>query len=75
MLEALSISLCRMVDIQMVGVCRGDDGDEGGEVMKGAVELVRLYDGVVAMLREEEVRLIIVGDPAEEGMAVYVALT
>ena len=64
-----------MVYIQMVGVCRGDDGDEGGEVVEGAVELVRLYDSVVAMLREEEVCLVIIGDPAEEGMAVYVALT
>ena len=75
MLEALPISLCRMVYIQMVGVCRGDDGDEGGEVVEGAVKLICLYDSVVAMLREEEVRLVIIGDPAEEGMAVYVALT
>ena len=64
-----------MVYIQMVRVCRGDDGDEGGEVVEGAVELICLYDSVVAMLREEEVCLVIIGDPAEEGMAVYVALT
>ena len=75
MLEALPIGLCRMVYIQMVRVCRCDDGDEGGEVVEGAVKLICLYDSVVAMLREEEVRLIIVGDPAEEGVAIYVALS
>ena len=64
-----------MVYIQMVGVCRCDDGDEGGEVVEGAVKLICLYDSVVAMLREEEVRLIIVGDPAKEGVAIYVALS
>ena len=72
-LKALPIGLGRVVDVEVVGVSRGDDCDVGGEMMEGAVELIGFDDGVVALLRDEAIGLVVIRDTAEEGVAVDVA--
>ena len=73
MLEALTVGFDRVVYVEVIGICRGDDSDIWGEVMEGAIELIRFDHRIVALLRDEAVGLVVIGDPPEEGVAVYVA--
>ena len=47
MAETLEIGLLGAVDIQMVGIGRGDNSHPWTEPMEGAVELISLYHHIV----------------------------
>ena len=53
----------------MVGVGGGDDCHPRAQPVEGTVELVSLDDDVVG-IRQDVVRTIVLGDAAEEGVAV-----
>ena len=74
MAECLKVSLFVAVDIEMVGVGRGDDGYGRGEVMERAVVLVGLDRAPVRTGREEEVAACVAQYAAEEGVASGVGL-
>ena len=70
MTETLKISLLSTIDIQMVGVGRGDNGHPRTQPMERAVELIGLNDYKVAVVREDVVGVIVLRDAPKEGITV-----
>ena len=74
MAEALEISLLSAVDIEVVGVGGCDNAHPRTQPVKTAVELICLYNDVIAVVGENIVCAIVLRDTAEESVAVDVAL-
>ena len=71
--EALQISLLGAIDVQMVGVCRGDNRHIGRQPVEGAVELIGLDDNEIGV-GEDVVRAVVLRNASQEGVAVQMAL-
>ena len=67
--ETFEVSLLGSVDVEMVGIGRGDDTHPGSQPMERAVELVGFYHHIVTTA-ENIVGGIVFGDASEEGVAV-----
>ena len=67
--EALQVSLLCAVDVEMVGIGRGDDRHPGAQPVEGTVKLIGLYDHIVACQREDVVAAHILRDASEKSRA------
>ena len=72
--ETFQIGFLRTVDVEVVGVGRGDGRGVGAQVVERAVKLVRLDDHIRARGRKQVVRAVVLCDAAQEGAASHVAL-
>lgn len=72
--ETLKICLFGTVDIEVVGVCGGDDTHPWAQPVEGAVELIGLNDDIVAGLGKDIVGTVVLRNTTQEGVAVDVAL-
>ena len=71
-LEALPIGLGGAVDVEVVGVGGGDDGNVGRQLVERAVILVGFDDHVVALVGEQQVGAIVLRDATEESGGAHV---
>ena len=72
--ETLQIGRFRAVDVEVVGIGRGDDRGVRAEVMERAVELIGFNYHIVARFGKEIVRTIVFRNPSQKGVASHVAL-
>ena len=72
--ETFQISLFCSIDVEMVGIGRGDDRHPRTEPMERTVELISFNHHVVAVVREDIVCAVVLGDASKEGVAVNTAL-
>ena len=72
--EALQISLFRAIDVEVVGVGRGDDAHPRAQPVERTVELVGLYHHIVALLAQNIVGAIVLRDTTQEGIALHMTL-
>ena len=72
--EAFQISLLGAVDVEVVWVGRCDDAHPWAQPVEAAVELICLDYYVVALVREDVVGAVILGNTTQEGIAIYMAL-
>ena len=70
MTETLKISLLSTIDIQMVGVGRGDNSHPRTKPMERTVELIGLNHYKVAVVREDVVGAIVLGNAPKESITV-----
>ena len=74
MAETLQIGLFGTIDVEMVGVCAGDDAHPRAEPVEGTVEFVGFDNHKVTLLRKDIVGSVVLGDSSEESVAVDAAL-
>ena len=72
--EAFEISLLGTIDVEVIRICRCDDAHPWAQPVETAVKLICLDDYEVALVRENVVGAIVLGDSSEEGIAVEMAL-
>ena len=72
--EAFQISLLGAVDVEVVWVGRCDDAHPWTQPVEAAVELICLDYYVVALVGEDVVGAVILGNTTQEGIAIYMAL-
>lgn len=72
--EALEISLLSAVDIEVVGVGGSDNAHPRTQPVEAAVELIGLYNDVIAAVGENIVCAIVLRDTTEESVAVDMTL-
>ena len=72
--ETLQVGFFSTVDVQVVGVGGCDDAHPRSEPVETAVKLVSLDDDIVAVVTQDIVGAIVLGDTAQKGVAVDMAL-
>ena len=72
--EAFEICFFRTVDIEMVGICGCDNGGKGCQMMKRTVKFIGFDDHIITLGCQDVVGAVVLGDAAEEGIAVHMAL-
>ena len=73
LLEGLAVFFHGAVDIEVVGVHRGDDGDGRMQLQEGTVVLVGLRNHRPDVAHDQ-VRTVVLGDSAQEGRAAFPAV-
>ena len=73
-LKGFAIGGGSAIDVEVIGVGGGDNGRGGVKAMEGAVVLVGLDDGQVAVVGEHEVAGVSLEDAAEEGVTIHMRL-
>ena len=72
--KTFEIGLFCAVDVQVVGIGRGDHRGIGAQVVERAIELVGLDDYEITFGREDIVRAVVFRDSAQERVAIHRAL-